>query len=252
MKIVRFSYKKEVFWGILKRNSVRVIKDDPYKNIKPTKKHIDLTSIKFLPPATPSKIILTGLNYKDHAIELGMKLPKEPVIFLKPPSALIGHEEDIIYPKAVRRVDYEAELAVVIKKEGKNIPENKVDDYILGYTCLNDVTARILQQKDIQWTRAKSFDTFCPVGPCVETSLDPSRLKIRAYLNGKLRQDSVTSSFIFTVRYVVSFISGIMSLSCGDIISTGTPPGVGEMNPGDTIEVEIEGIGRLRNRVVIG
>lgn len=252
MKIVRFSYKKEVFWGILKRGSVRVLKDAPYKKIKPGKKRIDLESVKLLPPATPSKIILSGLNYKDHAKELGMKLPEEPVIFLKPPSSLIGHEDDIIYPKAVRRIDYEAELAVVIKKEGKNIPEDKVDEYILGYTCLNDVTARILQQKDIQWTRAKSFDTFCPVGPCVETSLDPSKLKVKAYLNGELKQDSSTSGFIFGVHYLVSFISRVMTLSCGDIISTGTPPGIGEMNPGDTIEVELEGIGKLRNRVVIG
>ena len=148
------------------------------------------------------------------------------------------------------RLDYEGELALVIRKQGRNIPEARAKEYVLGYTCLNDVTARDLQQKDIQWTRAKSFDTFCPVGPWLETEIDPGRLAVRSYLNGKLKQDSLTSNFIFPVSYLIRFISGIMTLLPGDLISTGTPPGVGKMLPGDTIEINIEGIGSLINRVV--
>src|SRR3989338_7178718 len=180
----------------------------------------------------PSKIILTGLNYRDHAKELKMKIPKTPVIFLKPATALIGHQDKIIYPKGVKRLDYEAELALVIKKKARNVSFGQAKDYILGYTCLNDVTARDLQEKDGQWTRAKSFDTFCPAGPRMETELDTSNLKIQSYLNGKLKQDSTTRRLIFSPAYLVFFISQIMTLLPGDIISTGTPAGVGPMHPG--------------------
>ncbi|MCF7907584.1 MAG: fumarylacetoacetate hydrolase family protein [Candidatus Omnitrophica bacterium] len=197
----------------------------------------------------PSKIILAGLNYRDHARELKMKIPKEPVIFFKAPTALIGHGDKIIYPKNVKRLDYEAELALIIKKKAKDVSVKEAKKYILGFTCLNDVTARDLQKKDGQWARAKSFDTFCPIGPCLKTDLDLSNLRIQTYLNGKLRQDSTTQQLIFSVEYLVSFISKIMTLYPGDIISTGTPPGVGKMEPGDQVEVVIEGIGRLRNKV---
>ncbi|MBU2044132.1 MAG: fumarylacetoacetate hydrolase family protein [Candidatus Omnitrophica bacterium] len=197
----------------------------------------------------PTKIILCGLNYRDHAKELKMKIPKEPVIFLKPLTTLIGPGDKIIYPKGVKRLDYEAELALVIKKKAKGIPFKEARKYILGFTCLNDVTARDLQNKDGQWTRAKSFDTFCPLGPHVETDLDVSNLRIQTYLNRKLKQDSTTSQLIFSVGYLVTFISKVMTLFPGDIISTGTPPGVGPMKPGDIVEVKIEGIGTLRNEV---
>ena len=198
----------------------------------------------------PTKIILVGLNYREHARELRMPIPKEPVIFLKPPSALIGRGEAIVYPTGVKRLDYEAELAFVIKKQGRNIPERKAKDYILGYTCLNDVTARDIQKKDGQWTRAKSFDTFCPVGPRLVPALDPARLRIRAYLNGSIKQDASTADFIFPVPKLIAFVSRVMTLFPGDIISTGTPPGVGPMRAGDTIKIEIEGIGSLTNKVV--
>ena len=197
----------------------------------------------------PTKIILAGLNYRDHAKEMKMKIPKEPVIFLKPATTLIGHQDEIIYPPGVKRLDYEAELAVVIKKRARNVSLQQAKEYILGYTCLNDVTARDLQKKDGQWTRAKSFDSFCPVGPCLATDLDTSDLRIQAYLNGKLKQDSTTSQLIFSVEYLVFFVSKIMTLLPGDIISTGTPPGTSPMHPGDTIEVKIEGVGTLRNYV---
>jgi 2-keto-4-pentenoate hydratase/2-oxohepta-3-ene-1,7-dioic acid hydratase in catechol pathway len=198
----------------------------------------------------PTKIILVGLNYRAHARELGMNVPKEPVIFLKPPSALIGDGDAIVYPAGAGRIDYEAELALVIRKQGRNIPERKVHDYIAGYTCLNDVTARTLQKKDGQWTRSKSFDTFCPVGPRLVEKFDPACVRIRSYLNGVKKQDASTVDFIFPVPALVSFISRVMTLAPGDIISTGTPPGVGPMRVGDTIEIEIEGIGSLTNRIV--
>ncbi len=179
-----------------------------------------------------------------------MKIPKEPIIFLKPPTTLIESGDKIIYPKGVKRLDYEAELAVVIKKTARNISKQEARRYIRGYTCLNDVTARDLQQKDGQWTRAKSFDTFCPVGPGIKSKLDVSDLRIQTYLNGEVKQNSTTRHFIFSVEYLVSFISKIMTLFPGDIISTGTPAGVSPMQPGDTVEVKIEGIGTLKNEVV--
>lgn len=249
MKIGRFLYKKDIKWGIVEDGCIEILKDEPFKKIKLTSQKIPTAKIKFLPPVAPTKIILVGLNYKDHAKELKMELPKAPVIFLKPNTALIGHNENIVYPQGVRQLDYEAELAVVIAQEAKNIKEQDADKYIFGYTCLNDVTARDLQRKDGQWTRAKSFDTFCPLGPWIETQLQPSNLEIKSYLNGQMKQDSSTSNLIFSVRRLIGFISGIMTLFPGDIISTGTPYGVGPMQRGDTIEVEIENIGRLKNYI---
>jgi 2-keto-4-pentenoate hydratase/2-oxohepta-3-ene-1,7-dioic acid hydratase in catechol pathway len=179
-----------------------------------------------------------------------MDIPSEPIIFLKPNSSVIGPNTPIVYPKGVKRMDYEAELAIVIKRKCKNISESQVSKYILGYTCLNDVTARDLQKKDGQWSRAKSFDTFCPIGPWVETSPKSLRLEIKSYLNGKLKQSSSTAYFIFPPQRLVSFISKIMTLMPGDVISTGTPAGVGPMKRGDKVEVEIEGIGKLKNSVI--
>ena len=250
MKIGRFIYQDRIVWGILDNDGIRVLGSLPFCELK-VDKEIPHLGVKLLAPVQPSKIVLVGLNYKDHAQELGMPVPLEPIIFLKPPSAVVGPEEDIVYPPVVDRLDYEAELAVVIKKKCKNVKEEEVNDFILGYTCLNDVTARDLQKKDGQWTRAKSFDTFCPIGPWIETDIDPCNLKIRSYLNGKLKQNSTTANFTFSVPFLVSFISKIMTLLPGDVISTGTPPGMGEMNPGDIVEIEIEGIGILKNKVAI-
>jgi len=249
MKLIHFIHNKKEYWGILEEKNIEILKEGPFKSIKPLSKKIPLGSIKFLPPAKPTKIILIGLNYKDHARELNMVLSKEPLIFLKPTTALIGHNDSIIYPNSVRQLDYEAELAIVMKKECKNIKPKDTSEYILGYTCLNDVTARDLQKRDGQWTRAKSFDTFCPMGPWLAMQVNPQNLNIRSYLNGKLKQNSRTSEFIFPPDYLVSFISKIMTLNPGDVISTGTPFGVGPMKKGDKIEVEIEGIARLRNYV---
>jgi len=197
----------------------------------------------------PSKIICVGLNYKDHAGELGMRLPKEPIIFLKPPTSIIGHNDQITYPAGVKRLDYEAELAFVVGRKVKAASPKEAERCIAGYTCFNDVTARDLQRRDIQWTRAKSFDTFAPAGPRIVKGIDPSRLGVRLYKNGVLKQASNTKNLIFSPFKLLSFISGIMTLLPGDIVATGTPAGVGPMNRGDVVEVAIDGIGVLRNRV---
>ncbi len=206
--------------------------------------------VKFLPPVEPTKIVAVGLNYIDHVEELGMPVPEEPIIFLKPPSAVIGNDDVIILPSSARRVDYEGELAVVIGRDCRNVSESDAESYILGYTCFNDVTARDLQQKDGQWTRAKSFDTFAPLGPYIAELDDASKLKIETRLNGKTVQKSNTSNLIFDVPTLISFVSLIMTLKAGDVIATGTPAGVGELKHGDVVEVEIEGIGVLRNRAM--
>ncbi len=197
----------------------------------------------------PTKIVLVGLNYRDHAKELEMPLPAEPILFMKPVTALIGPEERIRYPSQATRVDYEAELAVIIKGTCKDLAPEDVMAHVEGFTCLNDVTARDIQKRDGQWTRAKSFDSFCPIGPRIVSDVDPNKLKIQSFLNGERKQDSNTANFIFTVEELVSFISHVMTLMPGDIIATGTPGGIGAIDRGDTIEIRIEGIGTLRNYV---
>ena len=200
----------------------------------------------------PSKIICVGLNYKKHARELNMPIPDEPIIFLKPTTTLIYDGDDIVYPAMSKRVDYEAELGIVIGKKCKNIISEEAKAYIKGYLCANDVTARDLQQKDGQWTRAKSFDTFCPISKKITPvgKFDPRNLSIKAILNDKVVQDSNTSDMIFNVNALVSFISKVMTLNPDDLILTGTPEGIGPMNKGDKITIEIEGIGTITNRVI--
>lgn len=198
----------------------------------------------------PSKIICVGLNYKDHAKELNLPLPTHPIIFLKPPSSLIFNNESIVYPSQTKELHYEGELAIVIKDRTKNILPEEAAAHILGYTCGNDITARDLQRLDGQWTRAKGFDTFCALGPEVVSGIDPDDLDLKLFLNGELKQNSNTTNMIFNVDYIVSFVSQVMTLEAEDVILTGTPPGVGPMNVGDIVEVEIKGIGKLSNRVV--
>ena len=204
----------------------------------------------FLPPCTPSKVVAVGLNYRDHAREVGLAIPGEPLLFIKPSTSVIGHGEPVRYPAVMtRRVDYEAELGVVIGRRCRNVTPGEALEFVLGYTCANDVTARDLQTKDGQWTRSKSFDTFCPLGPFVVAGIDPSDLEIRMLLNGKVVQHSRTCNFIFPVNVLVSFISNVMTLEPGDVVITGTPAGIGPVNRGDVMQVEIEGIGTLENRV---
>jgi len=219
---------------------------------QPGQRVAGLEDVPLLAPAVPGKIVAVGLNYRDHAEEVGAKVPGEPLIFLKPSTAVIGPGALICYPKMASRVDYEGELGVVIGREARNVNPSQAGAYILGYVCFNDVTARDLQQRDPQWTRAKGFDTFAPLGPWIETDLDPRHLKLETFLNGELKQSSNTENLFFDCDELVGFISQIMTLMPGDVIATGTPSGIGPMSDGDRVDVVIEGIGTLTNTVIRG
>ena len=242
MKIVRFKQGEAFGYGLVEGNLIYALEGDPYGDFGPGMRVGRLGRVRLGPPCQPSKIIALGLNYADHAAEAGLPLPEQPIIFLKPPTAVIGDQDRIIYPAISQRVDYEAELAVVMGRRARNVPSHEARRYILGYTCGNDVTARDLQQQDGQWTRSKSFDTFCPLGPWIVTDLNPSKLAITCRVNGEVRQAGNTKDMIFSIWSLVSFISQIMTLEPGDVILTGTPAGVGPLSPGDMVEVEIEAV----------
>lgn len=250
--ILSYSKKNssQIQYGIinLENNEITEVKS-PFEldEIQGSKTFLD--DVKLLPPVSPSKIIAVGLNYKDHAEEFKFDVPEEPLLFIKAPSAIIAPEENIVLTPFSRRVDYEAELVIVIKKTTKDVSEADAKEYILGYTCGNDITARDLQKKDGQWARSKSFDTFAPIGPWViqANDISPDNLKIMAKKNGKMVQCSNTNQLIFNPFKLVSYISQMMTLMPGDVIFTGTPSGVGPLQSGDCIEIEIEKIGQLRN-----
>jgi 2-keto-4-pentenoate hydratase/2-oxohepta-3-ene-1,7-dioic acid hydratase in catechol pathway len=250
MKIIRYRKGDMVKWGVMEGDLIREMDGDPFGHFHLTLKATSLQEVKLLSPCLPSKIVALGLNYRDHAEEMKVPLPKQPLLFLKPSTSVIGPGEAIVYPEMSKRVDYEAELAVVIQKAAKAVPEERASDYILGYSCFNDVTARDLQPKDGQWTTAKGFDTFSPIGPWIVTDIDPHHLEISSFLNGERRQHSNTQNLIFGPYQLVSFISHIMTLLPGDVIATGTPSGIGPMVIGDKIDIVIEGIGTLSNPVV--
>ena len=250
MKLLRFSSPDQSGWGILDGEQVQVASGCPYQGtLRPTAQSIPLHDIHWLPPATPSKIVCIGSNYRKHCLEMGRMVPDTPKLFLKPPSALIGNGQHIRLPSGVGRVDFEGELAVVVGRRATRISPAAVSEYLLGFTILNDVTARELQRKDVQFTRAKGFDTFCPVGPWLVLGIEPGDLRIQTHVNNTLRQNSSTADMVFSVQDLVSFISHVMTLEPGDIISTGTPSGVGPLEPGDTVAVTIEKIGTLENVV---
>jgi 2-keto-4-pentenoate hydratase/2-oxohepta-3-ene-1,7-dioic acid hydratase in catechol pathway len=249
MKLARFKVHGRTACGILHGKEVRELEGDFFGALKTLPTSHASAGVRLLAPCSPTKVIAVGLNYRDHAGELGLPIPDSPIIFLKPPTSVVGPDDSIRYPETSSRVDYEAELGIVIKDRIRDIRPEEASRHILGYTCANDVTARDLQKKDGQWTRAKSFDTFCPVGPWIETELDPDDLLVESFLNGARRQSSRTSQFIFKTNHLVSFISQIMTLNPGDLIITGTPAGIGPMERGDEIEVRIEGIGSLKNTV---
>ena len=209
--------------------------------------------VRLLPPCWPSKIVCVGRNYLEHARELGNQPPAEPLIFLKPPSSLIADGDDIVYPPISQRVDHEAELGVVIGRRARHVRAEEADQYVLGYTAVNDVTARDLQKKDGQWTRGKGFDTFCPVGPWIvpreEVSL--TQVRVRAMVDGVVKQDAPATDMIFPVGVIIAFITGFMTLEPGDLVATGTPPGVGPVQPGVLIRIEVTGVGAIENRVVL-
>lgn len=245
MKICRFLFEEEPHTGVLHEDRIFVFEDDERSD-----RFLELSEVEFLPPVTPTKIVCVGRNYADHAKELGNDVPIEPLLFLKAPSSLSAQGEDIVIPPQSDQVEHEGELAIVIGRTAKDISDDEDPlTYVFGYTCLNDVTARDLQRKDVQFTRAKSFDTFCPVGPFVETDLDTSDIRVTTKVNGVIKQDGRTSQMVFPVPFLLRYISRQMTLNPGDIIATGTPSGVSKMVPGDVCVVEIEGIGTLTNKV---
>ncbi len=250
-RIVRIDHNGAPRYAVESGAACALIEGDVFAG-PPFRTGASVTPTRFLAPVTPSKIVAIGLNYKDHAAEMGKPLPAEPLMFLKPSTAVIGPGDAIRIPPGAGRVDHEAELGVVIGRRATRVPAAKALDYVLGYTCLNDVTARELQSKDVQYTRGKGFDTFAPIGPCVAIGLDPSALDITGSVNGETRQASNTRQLIFSVAEIVAFVSGVMTLLPGDVIATGTPSGVGPLNAGDRVAVTIAGIGELSNTVTGG
>lgn len=252
MKIAAFlsQDRDEVQFGLIEGERLICI-EDPFKGdgIVKTGEEKAMADVVLVNPSFPVKAIGIGLNYRDHAKEFGLPIPQSPVVFMKAPTSVIGPGDYIIKPRVCKDLDYEAELAVVIGRECKNVSEDEVDGYILGYCCANDVTARDLQDKNGQWTIAKGFDTFMPLGPYISDEVDPSKLDIECRVNGKTVQKSNTSNLIFPAKWLVSWLSQRMTLQEGDVILTGTPSGVAHVKPGDVIEVEIEGLGVLQNTV---
>jgi 2-keto-4-pentenoate hydratase/2-oxohepta-3-ene-1,7-dioic acid hydratase in catechol pathway len=253
MKICKFRHDNNEYWGVLKGDQVQPVSGGEFFGVDGLRYlpgSINVESIDFINPITPSKIVCVGRNYADHAAELGNEVPKSPLLFLKAPSALVCDGESIIIPDQSSQVEHEGELGVVIKSECRKLSAD--DDpfkYVFGYICLNDVTARDIQRQDVQFTRGKSFDTFCPVGKFIETDLDVSDVRVQTRVNGAIKQDGRTSQMAFPVGYLIRYISNQMTLYPGDLIATGTPSGVSKLNVGDICEVEIEGIGVLSNPV---
>ena len=267
----RFEREGSVSYGAIEAERVQALTAAPWSGGRPAERSHSLQQVRLRAPCEPTKIICVGRNYVEHAAELGNEPPREPLIFFKPPSAVIGPEEAIVLPQISKRVDYEGELAIVIgrrcpptprlpstplgtgRRAGRALaPEEDALAYVFGFTCLNDVTARDLQKTDGQFTRAKGFDTFCPMGPVIAAGLEPRSLTVETYLNGERRQRGGVGEMIFPLDAIIRFIAGVMTLEAGDVISTGTPAGVGPLRAGDVVEIVIEGIGRLRNPVVAG
>jgi 2-keto-4-pentenoate hydratase/2-oxohepta-3-ene-1,7-dioic acid hydratase in catechol pathway len=258
MRIIRFSAPEKLgvgtdpLFGVLNdQDAILVLRGDPiYSGIVPAEKSLKLSDVKLLAPVIPrSKVVCIGKNYADHAAEMDSEVPSEPIIFIKPNTSVIGPNELIIWPRMSERVDYEAELAIVIGRICKEVPASKAKDVIYGYTLANDVTARDLQKKDGQWSRAKGFDTFCPLGPWIETEFIPGDQKITSTLNGEVKQSSMLSEMIFKVPQIIEFVTNVMTLLPGDVILTGTPAGIGPMPSGASITVAIDGLGALTNKV---
>lgn len=251
MNIIRFKHKDEILFGNFnqEKNTATIYEGTPFNGLFKTNKEVSLDKIEIMTPCDYSKAVCIGLNYRDHAIEFELPIPETPIVFIKPSTSALAHNKTVIKPDMCKRLDYEAELAVVIKKEAKNVKKDEVNDYILGYTCANDITARDLQPKKGQWTIAKGFDTFCPFGYVINTELDPSNLKISSEVNNKIMQESNTNNLIFDVPFLVSYLSSVMTLLPGDIILTGTPGGISKMEKGDEVKVKIEGLPPLINKI---
>jgi 2-keto-4-pentenoate hydratase/2-oxohepta-3-ene-1,7-dioic acid hydratase in catechol pathway len=250
MRIARFSHDGDVAFGVVEGDDVAELAGHPFGPVAFTGNRWPLTAVRLLAPVLPSKVVAIGKNYAEHATEMGGDVPEQPLIFLKPSTAVAGPGDAIAYPASSQRVDYEGELAVVIGRLCRDVPVERAEEVILGYTCGNDVTARDQQKTDGQWSRAKGYDTFCPIGPWIETDLDPADLGITTTLSGETKQDGRTSQIVHKIPRLVAYITSCMTLLPGDVILTGTPAGVGAMQVGDEVTVEIEGIGRLTNPVM--
>jgi 2-keto-4-pentenoate hydratase/2-oxohepta-3-ene-1,7-dioic acid hydratase in catechol pathway len=249
MKFVRFKFNNTIAYGVLQDDSVKEISGSIFDRYEISSVSHKINDVQLLPPVEPSKIICVGLNYKEHIKELGYQIPEFPSHFLKPSTAIIGHNDSVFYPKIAKKVSYEGELAIVIKDCTKDVTEEEALEHVLGYTCFNDITERNLAKMQGQLTRAKGFDTFAAFGPCIDTDIDPSNLTIRTFLNGELVQEGETSDMVFSVKFLIFYLSQCMTLLPGDIISTGTPKGIRPMSPGDVVEVSIDSIGILRNYI---
>jgi len=251
MNILRFrtSSDKEPRWGWHTNERVGLLQGSPFEQFRREEATLPLDEVELLAPVQPGKIICVGRNYPSHAAEMQREIPDLPLVFLKPPSSVIGPGAAILIPPQSQQVEHEAELALVIGSTGRWIKPDEVDEHILGYTIANDVTARDLQQGDGQWTRSKSFDTFCPIGPWIETEFDPADAMITCTVNGQMRQMGSTRDMVFTIRKLVAFISSIMTLHPGDVVLSGTPAGVGQLHDGDDVAIEIENLGVLTNTV---
>ena len=250
MKIVRFKAGDDIAYGLAESAGVTLYNGSPFVAWEATETLIPWDAVHLLSPVIPSKVVCVGKNYVDHADEMGGQVPEEPLIFMKPATSVVGPESRVVYPPASHEVHHEAELAVVIGRLAKNIRAEDASRYIFGYTAANDVTARDIQRREGKWTRAKGYDTFCPLGPGIETEFDPlEKMSIVCRVNGEVRQAGFTSDMVFGVAELIEFISAIMTLLPGDVVLTGTPSGVSSVHPGDTMEVEIDGIGTLVNRV---
>lgn len=251
MRLVRFQSKGVgPSFGWVYGDKIGLIEGSPFGDFRRLEAEIDMDSVELLPPTQPSKIICVGRNYVDHAKEHGVDVPEVPMLFLKPPSSLLGTRKPIVLPPQSSQVEHEAELAVVIGRRGRWVSPGDAMDYVFGYTIGNDVTARDLQRRDGQWTRGKGFDTFCPVGPWIETELDSYDLLVTCRVNQDVRQMASTRDMVFSISQLIAFASSVMTLEPGDLLLTGTPAGVSPLNPGDVVEVSIEGIGELINPVV--
>ncbi len=251
MKLVRVKAGDDIAYGVADTEGVLIYKGTPLVAWEPTETVIPWQSVQLLAPVLPTKVVAVGRNYEDHAAERGGEVPDEPLIFLKPATSVIGPDANVVHPALSQDVQHEAELAAVISRVARTVKAEDASAYILGYTAAHDVTARDLQAKDGQWARAKGFDTFCPLGPAIETELDPlEKLAVICRVNDEVRQAGFTSDMVFGVAEILEYVSAVMTLLPGDVILTGTPAGISTVVPGDVMEVEIDGIGTLRNRVV--
>jgi 2-keto-4-pentenoate hydratase/2-oxohepta-3-ene-1,7-dioic acid hydratase in catechol pathway len=250
MRFARFAIGSTIGYGTVEDDGrLRAITTTPFLPWEPTDEVFDAAQVRLLSPVLPSKVCAIGLNYRAHAEEQGKPMPEEPLLFLKPSTSVVGPGEVIVMPPQSERVDHEAELAIVIGRAARNVKAAEALEHVLGYTCANDVTARDLQRRDVQFTRGKGFDTFCPLGPHVVTDLDGGKLDITCRVNGDVKQSSNTSDMVFTIEELIEFVSSVMTLLPGDVILTGTPAGISPLHDGDSVEIELEGIGVLANPV---